>query len=181
MNRKLLAMLNDAEQALVREATPDQLAQLDEDELIELHTRIRRARNKYSKLYRRRAGERVKADSSRGRASAANACTRVKAEIFEDVLADVSRRLAAVAKGRAVRASLRAVGRSPWRGVRFPGAWFGRVLGEGRLVRSTEVQRQGHAAVPGPQEAGRVDPRCGQAPTGESRQPRLNRSPRASR
>jgi hypothetical protein len=101
MNQKLLSMLNDAEQELVREAGSDALSKLDEDELLELHTRVRRARNKYSKLYRRRAGERVEADSSRSRASAANARTRVKAEIFEDVLADVSRRLAAVAKDRA--------------------------------------------------------------------------------
>ncbi len=101
MNQKLLAMLNDAEQALVREAGSDALSQLDEDELIELHTRVRRARTKYSKLYRRRAAEQVAADSSRGKASAANSTTRVKAEIFEDVLAAVSRRLAAVAKDRA--------------------------------------------------------------------------------
>jgi hypothetical protein len=98
MNQKLLAMLNEAEQELVREAEPDRLAGLDEDELLDLHTRVRRARTKYTKLYRRRAGARVSADASRGRASAANARTRQKAEIFEDVLATVSRRLAVVAK-----------------------------------------------------------------------------------
>jgi hypothetical protein len=98
MNQKLLAMLNEAEQELVRETEPDRLAELDEDALLDLHTRVRRARTKYTKLYRRRAGDRVAADASRGRASAANARTRQKAEIFEDVLATVSRRLAVVAK-----------------------------------------------------------------------------------
>jgi hypothetical protein len=98
MNQKLLAMLNEAEQELVRETEPDRLAELDEDDLLDLHTRVRRARTKYTKLYRRRAGDRVAADASRGRASAANARTRQKAEIFEDVLATVSRRLAVVAK-----------------------------------------------------------------------------------
>jgi CCR4-NOT transcriptional regulation complex NOT5 subunit len=98
VNQKLLAMLSEAEQELVRETEPVRLAELDEDELLELHTRVRRARTKYTKLYRRRAGDQVRAESSRGRASAANARTRQKAEIFEDVLATVSRRLAVVAK-----------------------------------------------------------------------------------
>ena len=79
MNRSLLAMLNDAEQELVRATEPDALAALDEDELLELHTRVRRARTKYSKLYRRRGAERVTADASRGRASATNAKTAAKA------------------------------------------------------------------------------------------------------
>ena len=74
MNQKLLSMLNDAEQELVREIEPERLNALDEDGLLDLHTRIRRA--------------------------------RTKAEIFEDALAVVSRRLAAVAKQSA--ADLRA-------------------------------------------------------------------------
>jgi hypothetical protein len=98
VNQKLLAMLNEAEQELVRATEPERLATLDEDELLELHTRVRRARTKYTKLYRRRAGGQVRTDSSRARASAANARTRQKAEIFEDALAAVSRRLATVAK-----------------------------------------------------------------------------------
>ena len=97
MNRSLLAMLNDAEQELVRATEPGALAALDEDELLDLHARVRRARTKYSKLYRRRGADRVTADASRGRASATNAKTAAKAEIFEDTLARVSRRLATVA------------------------------------------------------------------------------------
>lgn len=97
MNKKLMAMLNDTEQALVRECEPERLRALDEDALIELHSRVRRARRKYSKLYRRRANEQVTAKGRRAGASDANATTRRKAEILEDLLAKVSRRLAKVA------------------------------------------------------------------------------------
>ena len=69
MDQATRRMLNDAEQQLLRDCTPAKLRKLDEDALVELHTRVRRARNKYSKLYRRRARERVHKD--RGRAKAA--------------------------------------------------------------------------------------------------------------
>src|SRR5689334_1401677 len=49
----LLNSLAEAELLLIRETERDQLADLDEDALVELHTRVRRARNKYVKLYRR--------------------------------------------------------------------------------------------------------------------------------
>jgi len=98
MNKKLLAMMNPAEQALVREVYDGDLTALDEDALIDLHTRVRRARNKYSKLYRRRSSAKVQADKSRAKASAANSRTARKAEVFEDALAKVSRRLARVAR-----------------------------------------------------------------------------------
>lgn len=101
MNQKLLSMLNDAEQALVREVEPKRLAKLDEDGLIDLHTRVRRARTKYTKLYRQRAGGQVGAKGRRSGASSSHAKTRAKAEIFEDVLSTVSRRLAAVARASA--------------------------------------------------------------------------------
>jgi hypothetical protein len=94
VNKQTRQMLNDAEQELLRATEPDRLKKLDEDELIDLHGRIRRARNKYTKLYRRRSAAQVKADSSRARASAANRRSAVKAEVFEDALARVSRRLA---------------------------------------------------------------------------------------
>lgn len=97
MDAQLRSMLNETEQALLRAAEPRALNRLDEDELVELHDRIRRARNKYSKLYRRRASERVASDRSRGRASAANTKAARKAEGFEDALARVSHKLAQVA------------------------------------------------------------------------------------
>lgn len=101
MDAQLRSMLNETELALLRAAEPRELNRLDEDELVALHDRIRRARNKYSKLYRRRASERVTSDRSRGRASAANARAARKAEGFEDALARVSHRLAKVAAAAA--------------------------------------------------------------------------------
>jgi len=101
MKQSMLAMLNETEQGLVRESEPARLAKLDEDELIELHARVRRARTKYTKMYRRGAAQRVRKDASRGRASATNQKAAAKAEIFEDVLARVSRRLATVARASA--------------------------------------------------------------------------------
>ena len=118
MNQKLIRMLNDAEQELLREVESDSLHELDEDELLDLHTRVRRARTKYTKLYRRRAAQQVGSDGSRGRASAVNNAPRTKAEIFEDALATVSRRLAAVAKQSA--ADLRAERLAAARGEEVP-------------------------------------------------------------
>lgn len=95
----LRAMLNETEQALLREV--DDLERLDEDELAALHDRIRRARSKYVKLYRRRASAQVASDRSRSRTQGANQRAVLKAELFEDALAKVSRRLATVAKSAA--------------------------------------------------------------------------------
>lgn len=101
MDAQLRSMLNETEQALLRSVQPRELKRLDEDALTELHDRIRRARNKYSKLYRRRASDRVTSDRTRSRASAANAKAARKAEGFEDALAKVSERLAQVAAAAA--------------------------------------------------------------------------------
>jgi hypothetical protein len=101
MDAQLRSMLNETEQELLRAVEPRELKRLDEDALAALHDRIRRARNKYSKLYRRRAAERVASDRSRSRASAANAKAARKAEGFEDALAKVSHRLAQVAAASA--------------------------------------------------------------------------------
>jgi len=51
----LLNSLTESELMLIRETERDQMVGLDEDALVDLHTRIRRARNKYVKLYRRTA------------------------------------------------------------------------------------------------------------------------------
>ncbi|WP_189335477.1 hypothetical protein [Actinoplanes ianthinogenes] len=93
----ILGSLTEAELALVREAEPKRLAKLDEDALIDLHTRVRRARNKLVKNYRRRAANRVEETGGRGKAFARNARRRAKAEVFEDLLSTVSTRLAVLA------------------------------------------------------------------------------------
>jgi hypothetical protein len=93
----ILGSLTEAELALVREADPERLSTMDEDSLIDLHTRVRRARNKQVKNYRRRAAARVEETGGRGKAYERNARRRAKAEVFEELLATVSARLADVA------------------------------------------------------------------------------------
>ncbi|MFA1545579.1 hypothetical protein [Actinomadura chokoriensis] len=53
--KALLNSLNEPEKALVRETGSAELAGMEEGDLADLHTRIRRARDKYSKQYRRTA------------------------------------------------------------------------------------------------------------------------------
>jgi hypothetical protein len=101
VNKTLFAMLTETEKRLLLDTEPSALRDLDEDDLVTLHDRVRRARNKYSKLYRRRARERVAEDATRGRAHAVNVRTARKAEVFEDALARVSRQLARAAAAAA--------------------------------------------------------------------------------
>ena len=74
------------------------MAGLDEDAVAALHDRIRRARNKYTGQYRRGAAQRVSKTGGRGKAFVKNQRARDKAEVFEDALARVSRRLSVLAK-----------------------------------------------------------------------------------
>jgi hypothetical protein len=97
----LVGSMTDAEQMLVRETAGEELATLDEDELVALHTRVRRARDKYVKLYRRQSANRVTETGARGRAFPKGSRDRNKAEVFEAALARVSRRLAAAARAAA--------------------------------------------------------------------------------
>jgi hypothetical protein len=79
---------------------------MDEEALIELHARVRRARDRFVQLHRREVGEHVDAARARGVASVAPRRSASKAEIFEEALARVSSSLARAA--RATAASLRA-------------------------------------------------------------------------
>src|SRR6478609_3262153 len=101
MNQSTRKMLNSSERQLLRETEPAKLRKRDEDELVDLHRRVRRARTKYAKLYRRRASAQVKKHGTRAMASKANKRTSVKAEAFEDALARVSSRLAKKAAAEA--------------------------------------------------------------------------------
>ncbi len=101
MNQSTRKMLNSSERQLLRETEPAKLRKRDEDELVELHRRVRRARTKYAKLYRRRSSAQVKAHGTRAMASKANKRTSIKAEVFEDALARVSQRLAKKAAAEA--------------------------------------------------------------------------------
>ncbi len=89
----LLSALNGQERDLIRETEPARMAELDEDALIRLHSRIRRARKKHQKNYRRQASAGVEEHGGRGTSRPKNARAAQKAEVFEDALARVSRLL----------------------------------------------------------------------------------------
>ena len=90
----MLHSMTEAEQRLVAETERAALSELSEDELLELHVRVRRARSKYVKNYRRAASASVESVGGRGKAFARNARDRDKAEVFELALAQVSRQVA---------------------------------------------------------------------------------------
>jgi hypothetical protein len=127
----LLGSLTGKEQLLVVETEREQLAELDEDDLVELHTRVRRMRDKYVSMYRRNSAGRVDELGGRGFAFKKGGRDRAKAEVFEDALARVSRSLAAAA-----RASARAL-----RAER---------LAEARAMRNVDVPQTEKAAAPLP-------------------------------
>jgi len=93
MNAALMAVLTDSERLLVAETEPAELTGLDEDAAVALETRIRRARTKYTGQYRRSAAERVRTQGGRGQARPQNRRAAMKAEVFEEALARVSRRV----------------------------------------------------------------------------------------
>ncbi len=101
MNKRVVNSLTEAEWLLVQETEREAMAELDEDALLELHTRVRRARSKYVKLYRRGASARVPDLGGRGFANPKNQRNRDKAEIFEKALARVSKQVALAAKAAA--------------------------------------------------------------------------------
>lgn len=91
--KAMLSLLTGDERRLIEQTTPKRLGKVNEDQLITLLDRIRRARNKYSKLHRRQSSAQVKADAARGFAAKKNERTASKAEIFEEALSRVSRQL----------------------------------------------------------------------------------------
>lgn len=91
MNQALLNSMTVAERRLVAETSRDAMANLDEEELLALHARIRRARSKYVSVYRRKASGAVVKRGGRGFSYPKNQRDRDKAEVFETALASVSR------------------------------------------------------------------------------------------
>ena len=81
--------VSEAEWLLLAETKRAALADLDEDELLALHSRVRRARTKYVKQYRRAASARVAEVGGRGAARPKNRRAAEKAEAFEKALARV--------------------------------------------------------------------------------------------
>lgn len=98
---ELHTLFSAKEQSLLVATESARLADLSEDELGDLLTLVRRARNKYTKLYRRQSADLVAASSSRQGTATSNQRTKRKAEIFEDALARVAQSLAAAARATA--------------------------------------------------------------------------------
>lgn len=96
--KSLTGILKDVERDLIREVEAKRMELLDEDELLALHKRVRRARNKHTKNYRRRAAAGVAAEGARGTARPRHGKSAQRAEVFEEALSRVSLRLAAVAQ-----------------------------------------------------------------------------------
>ena len=125
--RAIMKALSEAELAVVRETDAKALSALSEDELVDLHGRVRRARTKYVGQYRRQASERVSAAGGRGKARPGNRRAADRAEVFEEALARVSSALARAARRSAAElkaerlAAARAVKESPYPSVNAPG------------------------------------------------------------
>jgi hypothetical protein len=96
-----IGSLTGGQADLVRETEPARMAALSEDDLLALHARIRRARNKHVGLYRRQGAALVAAKGARGFARPANRTNAERAEVFELALARVSARIGVVAKAAA--------------------------------------------------------------------------------
>ena len=101
MKQVVLNSMTTAEQRLVAEASREAMSELDEEELLALHARIRRARSKYVTMYRRNARGAVVKRGGRGFSYPKNQRDRDKAEVFEGALAAVSKEVG----GHAARAA----------------------------------------------------------------------------
>jgi len=135
MVKATFSVLSEADKQLVLEAEPKRLKALDEDQLIDLHARVRRARNRHTKLYRREAGAQVGTDRARANASKKSRRNAARAEVFEETLARVSRRLGSVA--RASADALRAERLEAARAVKgAPGRAKGKTAGGGKASGS---------------------------------------------
>ena len=88
-----LFSMTEVERGLIASTQRAAMAELDEDALLELHSRVRRSRTKYLKLYRRRGSATVVAAGGRGMSYEQNERNRNKAEVFELALARVSKQV----------------------------------------------------------------------------------------
>ncbi len=150
VNRTLLAALDDAERLLVAETERDAMADLDEDAVLELHQRVRRARTKYVGQYRRQASAAVAEHAGRGTARPRNRQAALKAEAFEEALSRVSRRVGHVAQQAA--AELRTQRIATARAARGPGP-----------------DTSSPEAAAGPRPGGRPDARATRSAASETR------------
>jgi hypothetical protein len=133
----LLGSLGRDARDLIRETEPRRMAALDEEGLVDLHKRIRRARNKYVGIYRREVSGKVTKKGGRGAVRPKNARNAARAEVFEDALARVSTALAQAAEATAeqMKAARLSAAKPPGE---WPGSDAGPAAGEdsGHLGRA---------------------------------------------
>ena len=143
MNAKLLAALTPTERHLVAQTEPGELNALNEDEALDLHDRLRRARNKVVGQYRRGGARKVGEKGGRGKAKQTNTTAALKAEAFEEALARVSRRVAALAKQAAadLKAERLAAARGEAAAVKSGGT------SKAPAVRTTQTAKQSTGSV----------------------------------
>jgi hypothetical protein len=133
--------LTQRESDLIAETQPAAMTRLDADDLMDLHARVRRVRNKYVDLYRRRGAAKVSAKGARGVAATANERGWAKAEVFEEALARVSRQLAVAAQRNA--AELKRERLAQARGEKAPAAARPRTTtGRAAAPKNTGVTRK---------------------------------------
>ncbi len=130
MKQSVLRSLSEKDTVLLLETKRKNTDTLGEDGLVELHQRVQRARNKHVKNYRRAGAGRVDKTGSRGGAAHTNQKNRDRAEVFEDALARVSRKLAVAARVSADK--LRAERLAAARKHRSPGPTTGDDSGGGK-------------------------------------------------
>jgi hypothetical protein len=99
----LYGSLSEAELAVARDTERTALVALSEEELEELHLRVRRLRDKHVSQYRRQAAARVAEAGARGAARTRNRRAADRAEVFERALARVSAALAKAARESAAQ------------------------------------------------------------------------------
>ena len=90
--------LSEKNRLLLAETETAALRALNEDELLALQDRVRRSRDKYVSVYRRKGAAKARKKGGRGLAKEANRRNADRAEVFEDALARVSTALAAAAR-----------------------------------------------------------------------------------
>ena len=98
MKQSVVRSLSERDTVLMLETKRKNLETLTEDELVALHSRVQRARNRLVSNYRRAGAVRVTETGIRGAARAGNQVNRDRSEVFEHALARVSKRLSVVAR-----------------------------------------------------------------------------------
>lgn len=88
--------LSPQEQSLIAESHPEALSRMDENNLKELQTRLRHAREKNFSMLRRQGAARVQAEGARGAAQPANEKRGEKVEVFDEAIKRVTERLDAI-------------------------------------------------------------------------------------